>query len=189
MRHIHNSMHTIKLKHFLNYTIVFCVLLLASSCSDSGSSLKKYGTVFESVVLSDEGTFRSFNLGDSQDDILNNEQTKPIEQDKGYLYYEFPIDTIGSFNVTYTFDEMGLNQIQSDIFINSAEKTEDVYNKFKTYFDEHYGNNQSQMGFNIWSVKSEKFGEIKISLTNQSSDFATDVAPGKISLWIYPATE
>ncbi len=162
------------------------LLFIISSCSDSKSKLKEYGPVFQSVVLSDEGVFRGFNLGDNQEKVQKNETGKPVEEDKGYLYYEYKLDTVGSFNVTYNFDDKGLNEIQSDIFINKADQSEAIFNKFKTYFDQHYGASESQMGFNVWSVKSEKYDEIKISISDESADFTTDQAPGKISLWIYP---
>lgn len=162
------------------------LLFIVSSCSKS--SLKEFGPVFQSVVLSDEGVFRGINLGDSQAAIEKKESVKPVESDSGYLYYEYKLDTTGSFNVTYNFDERGLNEIQSDIFINKSEQTEAIYDKFKAYFDEHYGDSESQMGFTVWTVKSEKYDEIKISITNENSDFTTDQAPGKISIWIYPNT-
>ncbi len=170
-----------------NLAIVFLpFLIIISSCSNSKSKLKEYGAVFQSVVLSDEGVFRGFNLGDLQVEIQKNETAKPIEADTGYLYYEYKLDTVGSFNITYNFDDKGLNEIQSNIFINKADESETVFDKFKAYFDQHYGESESQMGFNVWSVKSEKYDEIKISLSNESTDFSTDLAPGKISLWIYP---
>ncbi len=162
------------------------ILFIISSCSNSKSKLKEYGPVFQSVMLSDEGVFRGVNMGDSQVEIQKNESAKPIEADTGYLYYEYKLDTVGTFNITYNFDDRGLNEIQSDIFINKSDQAEAIFDKFKTYFDQHYGDSESQMGFNVWTVKSEKYDEIKISLSDESTDFSTDQAPGKISLWIYP---
>jgi hypothetical protein len=162
------------------------LLLIVSSCSNS--DLKEYGPVFKSVVITDVGVFRGFELGQNQGDVEKKETAKPIETDKGYLYYEYKLDTTGTYNITYNFDDRGLNEIQSDIFINKSEQTETIFNKFKAYFDEHYGNSESQMGFNVWSVKSEKYGEVKISISDESTDFNTDQAPGKISIWIYPNT-
>lgn len=175
-------------KHLKNYFVlaVLPVLFIISSCSNSKSELKEFGPVFKSVVLSDEGIFRGFSLGDAQVEIQNKEIAKPIEADSGYLYYEYKLDTTGSFNITYNFDEKGLNEVQSDIFINRSEEAEAIFNKFKAYFDEHYGESETQMGFNVWSVKSDKYDEIKISISNESSDFTTNQAPGKISIWIYP---
>ena len=161
------------------------LLLIVSSCSTK-SNLKEFGSVFQSVVLNEEGVFRGFNLGDSKMDIQKKEIGKPVEADSGYLYYEYKLDTTGSYNVTYNFDEKGLVEMQSDIFINRSDQAEAIFEKFKAYFDEHYGDSESKMGFTVWSVKSEKFDEVKISLSDESTDIITNQAPGKISIWIYP---
>ncbi|MDO9187802.1 MAG: hypothetical protein Q7W13_17475 [Bacteroidia bacterium] len=169
--------------------IAILFLLLAfiiSSCNEPKSPLAEYGPIFEKVMISDTSVFRGFNFGDSLNFVQSKEANKPIEADKGYLYYEYKLDSEGSFNIAYNFDELGLNEIHSDIFINDADNADEVFNKFKTYFDDHFGASQAQMGFTIWSVKSEKYGEVVINLSNESTDFTIDKAPGKISLWIYP---
>ncbi len=156
------------------------------SCKQPKSTFLEYGTTFENVMLSDVGVFRGYSLGDSLGFIQTKESGKPVEADKDYLYYEYKLSSEGSFNIAYNFDERGLNEIHSDIFINNADDADEVFDKFATYFDQHYGANQTQMGFNIWSVKSEKYGEVKINLSNESADFTVDKAPGKVSIWIYP---
>jgi hypothetical protein len=174
-------------KQLQKIAILFLFLwLVVSSCTPAKSKLAEYGPTFESVMLNDVGVFRGFNFGDSLLLIQSKESGKPIETDKDYLYYEYNLNSDGSFNIAYNFDELGLNEIHSDIFINNSDDAEETFNKFKTYLDRHYGVSQTQMGFNIWSVKSDKYGEVKINLSNESADFTVDRAPGKISLWIYP---
>ena len=167
---------------------ILLVLLLGFiiSCKQPKSKLAEYGSVLENVMLSDKGVFRGFSFGDSLNFVQSTESARPVEVDKDYLYYEFKLKSEGSFNIAYNFDEQGLIEIHSDIFIINSDNADQIFNKFTKYFDEHYGTSQVQMGFSIWSVKSEKYGEIKINLSNESTDFIVDNAPGKISLWIYP---
>lgn len=175
------------LKQQQKTAIAFLFLIaIVCSCTKPKSKLAEYGPAFENIMLSDVGAFRGFSLGDSLGFIKTKETAKPVEMDKDYLYYEYKLNTVGSYNIAYNFDERGLNEIHSDIFINNANDADDIFNKFKSYFDEHYGTSQSQMGFSIWSVKSEKYGEVKINLSDESADFTTDQAPSKISIWIYP---
>lgn len=162
------------------------MLLLVVSCSNPETDLRKYGVVFKNVVRSDDGIFRGYHLGDSQETIQVSETEDPIEVDDGYLYYEYQIDTIGVYNISYSFDEKGLKEIQSEIYIDNAVEVESILKNFKMYFDNHYGDSESQMGFTVWSVKSDKYAEIKVSLSDESVDFTTENAPGKISIWIYP---
>lgn len=169
-----------------NYAILLTAVVTFYSCSETTTKKTDPAAIPELVLASNEGLFRTMNLGDDINTVLKKETAKPLEVDSAYLYYEYALpDSVGSFNVTYNFDEKGLFEIQSLIFINNAEATEEVQNKFKSYFDNYYGSSQTEMGFNIWSVKSEKFGQVKINLTDESSDFTIDNAPGKLSLWIY----
>jgi hypothetical protein len=156
------------------------------SCKKSKDPLKKYGPFVETVLRTEDGAFRGFNFGDKMDSVLAKEASKATEADEGYLYYEYKIDDVGSFNITYDFDEKGLNEIQSDVFVKTALQSDSVFNAFKEYFDDHFGKSELDMGYNVWSVKSEKFGDIKINLTDETADFTSDKSPGKIAIWIYP---
>lgn len=176
-------------KYFVSgFSIAAFLLLLTTSCNNSPKSkLAEYGPVLEKIVRSDMGAFRGFNLGDKPDSVKHHETAQPVEADDGYLYYEYKIDdTTGSYNISYTFDEKGLNEIQSDMFITNSSNTDKIFNAFKTYFDDHYGASELDMGYNVWTVKSQKFGDVKINLSDESTSFTTDHAPGKVSIWIYP---
>lgn len=176
-----------KHQNYLVATLI--VLVIFTSCKKTKSKLAEYGPVFESVMRNDTNVFRGFSLGEKLDLIQKNELEKPTESDSAYLYYEYPLDSTGSFNITYNFDETGLNEVQSDIFIKNPDKADEIFAKFKTFFDEHYGESETHQGFTVWSVKSQKFGDVKINLSDESADFTSEKAPGKISLWIYPDKE
>jgi hypothetical protein len=171
-----------------SFTILL-VMVLICSCSKSKSDLKKYGPELQSVMRDDLGTFRGFNLGQSMDTILAKEIGTPAEADDSYLYYEFKLKDSNSFNISYNFDEKGLREIQSDIYIHDPQNTERVINAFKTYFDDHFGESELHQGFNVWTVRSEKYEKVRINLSDESGGLTVSNAPGKISLWIYPDTE
>ncbi len=162
------------------------IILFISSCSEPKSALSKYGPELEGVMRSDFGTFRGFNLGDKMDTVLVKESGKGIDADEGYLYYEFKLQDSNSYNISYSFDDAGLNEIQSDIYIQNPSNTEKVFNSFKSYFDDHFGANENHQGFMVWTVKSEKYGDVRINLSDESADFTIPGSPGKIALWIYP---
>jgi len=175
--------------HKISYVIAFFapIFFVMSSCKQNTDSVAtKYEYVFENVIRSDKGLFRGSNLGDSVTAILAKEPGKPREEEKNYLYYEYKIDSAATFNVRYTFDERGLNEIESDIFIaNDTNLAEETFNKFKKYLDDHYGESETERGYNVWSVKSEKYGDVMIDLNNELPAFNSKNAIGKISLWIY----
>jgi hypothetical protein len=84
---------------------------------------------------------------------------------------------------------MGLSEIQTEVFINDPEQTEQVLNNFKDYFTDLYGPGQDHMGFLVWTVNSSQYGTVRINLNDQSADLGTDMSPGKISVWIYTEKE
>lgn len=172
------------LKNRLTFLVV-TILIVFSSCNNSETNLTKYGPVFNAVVVSDQGVFRGFNIGDSQEIIKTKETKKPIEEDKNYLYYEYSFDSTCVYNITYNFDEFGLKEIQSEIYLNDTSNIESVMKNFKLYFDDHYGASEYQMGFNVWSVKSDKFDEVKITISDETTDFSSSNFSGKIAIWIY----
>lgn len=169
------------------FVVFICLLLAISSCTKQKSKLAEYGPELEKIMRSETGAFRGYNLGDQLDSVKAKEIATPVEIDEGYLYYEYKIDdTTGSYSISYNFDETGLNEIQSDIFINKAENADKLYDSFKSYFDAHYGDSEINMGYNIWTVKSENYGDVKINLSDESADLTVDKGPSKISIWIYP---
>lgn len=165
------------------------LVLIIGACSDTKSALSKYGPELEGVMRSDFGTFRGFNLGDQMDTVLAKEAGLGVDADEGYLYYEFKLNDSNTYNISYSFDENGLNEIQSDVYIKDPSNTERVFGAFKSYFDDHFGANENHQGFMVWTVKSDKYGDVRINLSDESADFTIPGSPGKIALWIYPDKE
>lgn len=162
------------------------LILFISSCTETKTHLDKYGPELEGVMRTDFGTFRGFNLGDKIDTVLAKEAGAGIDADEGYLYYEFKLNDSNTYNISYSFDDNGLSEIQSDIFIIDPNNTERVLNSFKSYFDDHFGESENHQGFIVWTVKSDKYGDVRINLSDESADFTIPGSPGKIALWIYP---
>lgn len=172
---------------FIKYLVLTLFFAVTSSCNEHKSEIDNYGDVFKNVVISEDGIFRTLYLGNAINEVLEKESAKPIEQDVNYLYYEYKIDSSITFNIKYTFDERGLNEIESDIFItNNIGLAEDTYAQFKKYYDDHYGESETQRGFNVWPVKSEEYDEVMISLGNELPAFDAKNNVSKISVWIYP---
>lgn len=177
---------TINHKHLLPFSILLLVMFTASCKKEGKDPLAKYGPFVKAVMKIDTGAFRGLNFGDKMDTVQARESAKATEADENYLYYEYRIDTAGSFDIAYDFDEGGLAEIQSYVYIKNIDKVDSVFNAFKDYFDDHFGKNETQMGYNVWSVKSEKYGDININLSDESADFTADKTPGKLSISIYP---
>ncbi|MDF2437824.1 MAG: hypothetical protein K0Q95_2200 [Bacteroidota bacterium] len=172
------------------FPLTLTILVLVSSCTKKEKDpLEKYGPFVQTVMRIDSGAFRGINFGESITSVIAKEGANTTEADTNYLYYEFSIDTMGTFDVTYDFDNGGLAEVQSFVFIKNLNQVDSVFDSFKAYFNDHYGAGDTQMGYNVWTVKSEKYGDININLSDESADFTADKTPGKISISIYPSKE
>jgi hypothetical protein len=169
-----------------NTLLIVLFIVFASACSTTESKLKKYGSTVTAVILSDSGVFRGVHLGEKLDSVMMRESIKPQESDENYLYYEYKLDSANSFNISYNFNEAGLNEIQSDIYIHNPNQTETVFDAFKLFFDDHYGNSENHGGYTVWTIKSSTHGIVRINLSDESADFTVPNSPGKLSIWIYP---
>lgn len=174
---------------FITLSAILLIVVVLASCSSEKDPLDKYGVFVKTVMRNDHGAFRGFNFGEKMDSVTAKEAGPGAEADENYLYYEFKIDSLGSFDISYDFDENGLNEIHSDIFINDASQADSIFNSFKTYFDDHFGGSESHGGYTVWNVRSETFGDIKVNLSDESTDLTADHAPGKLSIWLYPDKE
>ena len=93
------------------------MLLTLASCSESKTNLTQYGDVFNAVMLNDIGVFRGANIGDSKEAIKELENDDPVEQDSVNLNYKYSVDSTINFNISYNFDENGLKEIQTEIYV------------------------------------------------------------------------
>jgi hypothetical protein len=173
-------------KTLFPFSILLLLAFSACNKTEEKDPLDKYGVFVKTVMRADTGAFRGFNFGDNMDSVLAKESANAVEADDRFLYFEYSIDTVGSFDIAYDFDEKGISEIQSYVYINNINKIDSVFNAFKSYFDDHFGKNETQMGYNVWTVKSEEYGDVHINLSDESANFTADKAPGKLSISIYP---
>ena len=159
------------------------LLLFLFSCWKEKSDLSTYGETFEKVMKSEEGIFRGINLGTPLDSVKLSEVVPAGEEDSTYLYYELALDSVNSINLAYDFESTGLTEIQADILIKEEALFNDMLSKFKLYFTKKYGEAESSNGFITWTSKTEKHGNIKIALSDES----TDPEYNKLSLSFYNA--
>lgn len=171
------------LPYFKKLIFLLLAFLLFSCERAEKSDFSAYGENMEKIMRTSQGIFRGLSLGMDLKNVKSIEKTGLIEEDSGYLYYEIPLDRNSSFNLSYDFDEKGLKEIQSDVFLKDEIQFNDLLNNIRMYFDNKYGKAEIDNGFWVWAKKTEKEGNIKITLTDESDDFQFN----KLSLAVYNA--
>ena len=173
-----------KWKKFSAVSTLVLIYLMAG-CGNHQAPLVQYGPVVQQIMITDTAVFRTFSLGNKPEEVKKRETALLMESDSSFLYYESKKSDSSSFNVMYNFDEEGLAEIQSDIYLSNATQGDEAFEQFKKYFNDHYGESTAKQGYMVWTIPSSKFGTVRVNLDLENADGNISKAHSKISLWIY----
>ena len=160
----------------------FLFFLLIASCHNQNTGDSKQTDLFHQITKSDSGLFRKIELGMTKSEVKQKESATPKEEEEDYLYYEFPTDSNNLYSIAYSFDSTGLTEIQTDIFVGAEEEASNMFNRFKAYYEHKYGQSENETDLLVWTTRSAKYTNIKVSLNDESADYNS----GKLSLSFYP---
>ncbi|HVA98448.1 MAG TPA: hypothetical protein VNG53_06100 [Bacteroidia bacterium] len=159
----------------------------SSTTNDSSSSVFiAYGKYFSMFMKSNQGLFRGLDFGMSPENVVKSEQIEPDENDKDYLFYTIPFDTLAAdsnnyFTISYSFDERGMNEIKAEVFLNTDQDAEQLINKITSYYNQKYQKATNEDETSIWTLHDPNYGKIKIALADESAEYGY----GKITLSFY----
>lgn len=163
------------------YIFLFFISIAFVSC-DKGPSISQYGKKFEEIMKSPEGMFRGLDLGKSVKEIKAAEgESKPKDEDKNYLYYEFKTDTGELYSIEYNFDERGLNEVRLDVYYINPADARSLFVAFRDYYTKKYGETDKFEGFAAWGFHTPDNKKIQIEMTDESAEYRQ----GKFSFTLY----
>lgn len=150
--------------------IFLILILLIASC---GEEKREARTNFQIVAGNTEaGHFRGIAMRSNMEEVKSRE-VMPLENEKSdELVYKAPLGESDSsyFRVYYTFDEMGLFEIQTDVFPPSAEDAQRLYDRFLKHFDKKYGKSDGPPYYATWKTRSGENRTVEITLINETQD-------------------
>jgi hypothetical protein len=148
-------------------------LFLLSACGVGG--IDKH---FQELLTDREGLFRGFNLGDSYDAILNNEDAnKRTFIDSTTQRYIINYSESESYQINYFFESDLLKEIHVLAFLSSPEEAETLYTLFADFYSKMLGNPVEEKGFRVFYGPDG----ISIELYDESEIYNS----GVLRLWIY----
>ncbi|MEO6882934.1 MAG: hypothetical protein ABI199_02790 [Bacteroidia bacterium] len=201
---------------FKKIIFLFAITAVGFSCNDDNhsdtnrspkksflSSLKKlgiknndststifiaYGSVFASLMKNDQGIFRGLHFGMNPENVKKSEEMKPDEDDKDYLFYTIPFDTIAAdsnnyYTISYSFDERGMSEIKAEVFFNTNQDAAQLVKKLEDFYEKKYQQPITENEASIWTVRDPNYGKIKIAMSDESYEYGY----GKITLSFYNA--
>lgn len=145
---------------------LFPILLLLVACT---SQPKEENPITE-ILGSAEGDFRGVNIGDSQVEVLAKEQDHVVYTMPEELTCRIPSQLKESthYEISYGFGEGGLYLIELDVFPGTDNEKKELFELFKSYYDQRYGESSVEDGFSMWQTFSHRGTDVEISIIDES---------------------
>jgi hypothetical protein len=147
-------------------TIAFLFTLLISGCQ------QQPGTLSAETILqpSKGGDFRGVRLGDKPKLIKRKEDSSSVYSMPDELIYRFEPNEADStwYEISYSFNEDGLNHISLDVYPQSADLKEHLFADFEAYYNQRFGNSKKGAAHHEWKGLTVQGHYVTVSLLRDS---------------------
>lgn len=159
------------MKKYIYLSLIAFTLL---ACSQKAN----YEKSFSNVVGNGDHSFRSFNLGDNYDTVLDKENAEIIDYvDSIQIRCKIMDSDTETYQITYIFDENALlDAVRYDAYIGTIQDGEKLTNMFVDFFNQKYGLTSESKGFYTWTKNNES-----VELVDDSEVYGY----GKVTLIIF----
>jgi hypothetical protein len=172
-------------------TLYYSLLLIALgffSCQENPKVVKEkkprifpeYHEALDEIIRSKEGVIRGVDLNSKASLITKTETKQPSEVDHDYLYFEYTIDSVINYSVTYNLQKDSLDEVEVQINCSDLDVCTRLFNDLKTYYEKKLPNPTEDKGFVVYNCFEGERKPFVVSLTDNSSPNS-----GIINLVIY----
>ncbi len=155
--------------------ILFCLsTLILFSCSNNSTELKQeakrifpdYHYALDTIIKSPQGIVAGVELGQARKMILLEQVKNAVDQDKEGLVYEQKIDSLTKYNITYTFDNDTISEIEILINCVSRDEGDRILNDLKNYYGKKYTAPVMDKGYFVFNCFDSHKKNFTITLTD-----------------------
>ena len=169
------------------YILIFLFTLCLVSCKDDVKVVAQkprifpeYNVALDEIIRSKDGVIRGVDLN-SQALIITKAETKqPAEVDLEFLYFEYDIDSITNYSVTYNLKNDSLDEVEVQINCKDLDLSSTLFNDLKTYYEKKLPNPTEDKGYVVYNCFEGQRKPFVVSLTDNSTP-----TQGIINLVIY----
>lgn len=117
------------------------------------------------------GDFRGVRLGDKPKLIKRKEESSSVYSMPDELIYRFEANEADStwYEISYSFNEDGLNHIGLDIYPQSDELKEHLFADFQAYYNQRYGPSKKSASHQEWRGLTVQGHYVTVSLMRDAS--------------------
>jgi len=160
------------MKAFLKISFACCLTLLIFSCQttevkqEGKRIFPGYHYALDTIIKSTQGIVAGVELGQSKKFISTEQHKNAVDKDKDGLVYEQTIDSLTKYNITYTFDNDTISEIEVLINCNSRDEGDKILNDLKNYYGKKYTAPIMDKGFFVFNCFDGKKRNFTITLTD-----------------------
>ncbi len=140
----------------------------------------QYHEVIDEIIRGSDGAIRGIDLNSKADVIRKAESTMPSEVDSAYLYFEYKIDSVTNYSVTYNLQKDSLDEIEVQINCKDLDLSSRIFSDLKAYYEKKLPNPTEDKGYVVYNCFEGQRKPFVVSLTDNSTP-----ATGIIDLVIY----
>ncbi len=156
------------------------VIALVFGIAINACSTQQPASLYESIMLTSNKSFRGIEIGMTFDDVKSKEKTNPDYEEKdAELYYHYDLNETDSFTISYSFDEKGLYEIHCVAFINNIDedKPKTLFYDLKNNFIDNYGQpSEENNSFTSWQAQNKFSNEFEISIQETSDSEKSEIS-------------
>lgn len=146
------------------------ILLFIIPCLIVGCGQQALPVTAETILQpSKGGDFRGVHIGDKPKSIKRKEEASSVYSMPDELIFRFEPDEADStwYEISYNFNQDGLNHINLDVFPKSEELREHLYQDFVNYYNQRYGEHKTTHRHVEWRGLTEQGKFITVSLLKE----------------------
>lgn len=172
---------------YLLFISFFATVLFATSCKDEPKVVEQkprifpeYHKLLDEIIRSKDGVIRGVDLN-SQASIIGKAETKePSEVDSDFLFFEYTIDSLVNYSVTYNLKNDSLDEVEVQINCKDCDLSSKLYSDLKMYYEKKLPNPTEDKGYVVYNCFEGQRKPFVVSLTDNSTP-----TTGIINLLIY----
>jgi hypothetical protein len=117
------------------------------------------------------GDFRGVKLGDKPKIIKRQEEASSVYSMPDELIYRFETNEADStwYEISYSFNEDGLNHISLDVYPQNESLKEHLLNDFISYYDQRFGTSNTKNAHHEWRGLTVQGHYVTVSLLKDST--------------------
>lgn len=174
------------------YRVLGCLILLMTlalvSCEETTKVIEEkkirifpeYNELLDEIIRSKDGVIRGVDLNSKAIVITKTETRQPSDVDQDYLYFEYPIDSVTNYSVTYNLEKDSLDEVAVQINCNDLDLSNKLFNDLKSYYEKKMPNPTEDKGYVVYNCFEGQRKPFVVSLTDNSTP-----SKGIINLVIY----